>query len=193
MQPAFSAPGGNGKGNAKGHDKFEQPKGNKNHEAKGQIKNKGLKRGHAIDHAKKQSTEAASSPEPQIPAAGNKHNLETEMQFTLKNLHGVLNKLQNSKWWYNPHPESQGGNMGKPEKLDPYGHDKDSNRMELYGNRGRVIKTPIVEPEPEPELPPPEPEPELPPPPEPEPEPVPPPPPPEPEPEPELPPFTLGG
>ena len=104
-----------------------------------------------------------------------------------------LSKLENSKWFYNPKDERGQGNMGKPDMLDPYGHDKDSDRMELYGNRGRVIKPePPPEPPP-PEPPPPEPEPE-PPPPEPEPEPPPPEPepePPPPEPEPEPPPLPL--
>ena len=191
VQPAFSAPKGDGNGNgkAKGHDKFEEPKPQKEHKNH-KAEDKGLKRGHLINHAQKQSTTAASCPEPQKSFVGNKHIIQSEMQLTLKNLQGVLQKLQHSKWWYNSHPESQGGNMGKPEKLDPYGHDKDSDRMELYGNRGRVIKTPVSEPEPEPTLPPPEPEPEpepTPPPPEPEPEPTPPPP----EPEPELPPFGV--
>ena len=71
--------------------------------------------------------------------------------------------------------------MGRPDMLNPYGHDKDSDRLELYGNRGRVIKEvePAPEPEPEPE-PVPEPDPQ----PTPDPEPTPP-----PEPDPYYPPF----
>jgi len=67
---------------------------------------------------------------------------------------------ENAKWSFNPHDTRGQGNMGKPDMLDPYGRDKDSDRKELYGNRGRVIKTDIPEPEPPvPEPPAPEPEP----------------------------------
>ena len=56
--------------------------------------------------------------------------------------------------------------MGKVDMLDPFGHDKDSDRKELYGNNGRVIR--VVEPPPDPD-PEPEPEPEPEPPPDPDP------------------------
>ncbi len=90
----------------------------------------------------------------------------------------AMNRLENSRWYHNPNDDRGQGNMGKVDMLDPYGHDKDSDRMELYGNRGRLIRLldPVAEPEPPPEspsapepLPEPEPVPE----PEPEPEPVP--------------------
>ena len=46
--------------------------------------------------------------------------------------------------------------MKRPDMLSPFGHDKDSDRKELYGNRGRVIRESQPEPEPEPPpLPPP--------------------------------------
>jgi hypothetical protein len=62
-----------------------------------------------------------------------------------------------SRWSYNPHDERGQGNMGKPDMVAPYGHDKDSDRLELTGSRGKVIRS--AEPPPEPE-PPPDPEPE---------------------------------
>lgn len=101
-------------------------------------------------------------------------------KIILDNLVKALNKLNHARYNYNPNDTRRQGNMGKVDMLDPYGHDKDSNRMELYGNQGRVIKEPIPEPEPEPELVP-EPVPELVPEPVPEPK-------PEPEPLPEPPP-----
>ena len=65
-------------------------------------------------------------------------------------------RQEHSRWWYNPNDDRGQGNMGQVTMLSPYGHDKDSNRMELYGNRGRVIK---AEPAPEPPSPVPNPEP----------------------------------
>lgn len=98
----------------------------------------------------------------------------------LNSLTKALSKLHTARYNYNPNDTQEQGNMGKVNMLDPYGHDKDSDRMELYGNRGRAIKEPVIEPEPEPQ---PEPEPEPQPEPEPEPQPE-----PEPEPLPEPPP-----
>lgn len=193
VQPAYSAPKEDNNGKAKGHDKFEEPKVHKEH-PKHEAKGKGLKRGYLLNQGQQKANVVEFFPEPKKLPLKNKHAVQSEMQLTLTNLQEVLNKVQNSKWWYNAHPESESGNMGKPEMLDPYGHDKDSDRMELYGNRGRVIKTPVVEPAPEPEQEPPviEPEPEpIPEPPVIEPEPEPEPPLPEPEPEPELPPFGV--
>lgn len=43
------------------------------------------------------------------------------------------------------------GNMGVPDMRDPYGHDKESNRFEETGNRGRPIRGTVPEPEPTPE------------------------------------------
>lgn len=88
----------------------------------------------------------------------------------LSDLKDALIKLNHSRWSYNPGDERGQGNMGRVDMLAPFGHDKDSDRMELYGNRGRVIR--IVEPIPEPE-PEPTPEPEPIPEPEPAPEPTP--------------------
>ena len=107
----------------------------------------------------------------------------------LRDLDYSLKKLNNLKFANHPKDDRGQGNMGKVDMLDPYGFSKD-DRMELYGNRGRIIR--ISEPEPVPEPIPPEPEPIPPPPPEPEPIPEPPPepepiPPPEPDPVPEIP------
>jgi len=95
----------------------------------------------------------------------------------------ALKKLENARWSYNPKDERGQGNMSIREMLSPFGHDKDSDRKELYGNNGRIVWEPVPDPEPEPEPDPepiPEPEPDPEPEPEPEPEPD-----PEPEPEPE--------
>lgn len=45
----------------------------------------------------------------------------------------------NARWNSNPKDDRGQGNMGKVDMLDPYGHSKD-DRMDLYGNRGRVIQ-----------------------------------------------------
>ena len=79
----------------------------------------------------------------------------------LNNLDEALNKLNKARYNYNPNDTRRQGNMGRVNMLDPYGHDKDSDRMELYGNRGRVLKESIPKPEPVPEpIPEPVPEPE---------------------------------
>jgi hypothetical protein len=107
-------------------------------------------------------------------------NLRGLNQGTQRNLlRQEQSRQERSRWWYNPNDDRGQGNMGKVMMLSPYGHDKDSDRMKLYGNRGRVIKT-----EPTPEPPPPDPTPT----PEPTPEPPPPDPTPTPEPTPEPPP-----
>lgn len=90
----------------------------------------------------------------------------------LNELKQALEKLYHSRWAYNPQDERGQGNMGNVDMLDPYGHDKDSNRLELYGNRGRVIKESEPEPEPPP-VPEPPPQPEPPPAPKPQPPPAP--------------------
>lgn len=100
--------------------------------------------------------------------------VDTDNEIILSNLEDALRKLGHTRYSYNPHDQRGQGNMGKVDMLAPYGHDKDSDRMELYGNRGRVIRTqeaePVLEPVSEPvPVPEPIPEPE----PEPEPEPVP--------------------
>lgn len=45
----------------------------------------------------------------------------------------------NARWNFNPKDDRGQGNNSKHDMLDPYGHSKD-DRMELYGNRGRVIR-----------------------------------------------------
>ena len=59
---------------------------------------------------------------------------------------------------YHPIDTRGQGNMGKPCMRDPYGHDKDRDRLET-GNQGRPVEcvAPVSEPTPEPE---PDPEPE---------------------------------
>ena len=68
---------------------------------------------------------------------------------------GLIDSLSRARWSHNPHDTRGQGNMGKPDMLDPFGHDKDSNRKELYGNNGRPIRVdeePPTEPPPEPIL-----------------------------------------
>lgn len=59
---------------------------------------------------------------------------------------GILNALEQARWSYNPHDDRGQGNMGKPTMQDPFGFDKDSDRKELYGNKGRPIRTKDGEP-----------------------------------------------
>ena len=89
---------------------------------------------------------------------------QNENQRDLKQRQGQTIE-EHSRWWYNPNDDRGQGNMGQVTMLSPYGHDKDSDRMELYGNRGRVIRTETTpeEPTPEPEPPPTDPTPEPPP------------------------------
>jgi hypothetical protein len=91
-----------------------------------------------------------------------KHFIKADNAKALEKLQKALEKLNGSKWFYNP-------KKGGPEKLPPFGHDKESDRKELYGNRGRPIRVAPEPPPPEPIPPEPEPIPEPIPPPEPEP------------------------
>lgn len=51
-------------------------------------------------------------------------------------------KINNAKWFHNPHDERGQGNMGKPRMRDPYGHDKDSGRER--SERSRPIREPEI-------------------------------------------------
>jgi len=159
-------------------------KNNEGNEPKGKgagLENAQIQHEKHENKAKKQIRSQAPSVPKQILRNIPSHvpNKSLEQDRSLARLKNALQKLERSRWAYNPHDTRGQGNMGRPDMLDPYGHDKDSDRMELYGNRGRVIREPELPPEPDPELPP-EPEPELPPEPEPE---------PPPEPDPYYPPF----
>ena len=81
-------------------------------------------------------------------------NRRLEQARSLVRLKNALQKLERSRWAHHPHDTRGQGNMGRPTMLAPYGHDKDSDRMELYGNRGRVIKESELPPEPDPYYPP---------------------------------------
>jgi len=52
----------------------------------------------------------------------------------------LIDSLNRARWSHNPHDTRGQGNMGKVDMLDPFGHDKDSDRKELYGNNGRPIR-----------------------------------------------------
>lgn len=72
----------------------------------------------------------------------------------IRDFEHALKKLENKdhgRWFYNPKDDWSQNNRGKLEMLDPYGHSFD-DRMLLYGNRGRPIRSsPEPEPEPSPE------------------------------------------
>lgn len=156
LNPLYAAPkeGKVNKGKAKGHAISQ---GRRN------THNDSIQRNHALKADFRQNRRKVYQPAIQRQAVHGRENKQL-----LEGLESALGKFEHSKWFYNPHDDRGQGNMGKVDMLDPYGHDKDSDRLALYGNRGRVIR--IVEPLPEPE-PPPSQEP----PPEPEPEPEPPP------------------
>jgi hypothetical protein len=164
-------------GKAKGKDKVVEIKGNKAHpENHGRLvsamhrKNK-QKKQQGLMRAREHLPEGNAYGRPLF-------HFEQDDEAILNNLENALSKLEHARWAYHPHDQRGQGNMGNVDMLAPYGHDKDSDRMELYGNRSRVIR--IEEPEPDP-APVPDPIPE----PEPEPEPD-----PEPDPDPwPLPPF----
>jgi len=73
--------------------------------------------------------------------------LNQQRKAALTSAQNALNKLDRSSWRYNPNDTRGQGNMGNVIMIAPYGHDKDSDRLALYGNRGRVI---TVEPTPDP-------------------------------------------
>jgi len=53
---------------------------------------------------------------------------------------GLVDALNKARWMHNPHDTRGQGNMGKVDMQDPFGHDKDSDRKEFYGNNGRPIR-----------------------------------------------------
>ena len=138
----------NNKGKAEGHEK---------------IKSKNINRKN-IDHKKriqvekniKQKEDKLNKPSIKRPYQQINHAERRKDKKILLDLEKALQRLERARWSHNPHDTRGQGNMGRPEMLNPYGHDKDSDRLELYGNRGRVLKNPepVPEPEPPPELPP---------------------------------------
>jgi len=95
--------------------------------------NHGQKVGHSALRPKKSEKRERGRSEEQRKAKGEK----------VKNLFAALGK---ARWSHNPHDDRGQGNNGKPEMLDPFGHDKDSDRKELYGNNGRPIREKEEEP-----------------------------------------------
>jgi len=67
----------------------------------------------------------------------NGEEMKKEKADRALDLVGALNR---ARWDHNPHDDRGQGNMGKVDMLDPFGHDKDSDRKELYGNNGRPIQ-----------------------------------------------------
>lgn len=140
LNPLYAAPkeGKVNKGKAKGH---AISRGRHN------THNDSIQRNHALKAIFRQDRRKVCPPALLPQTVHTRKNKQL-----LEDLESALNKFEHSKWFYNPHDDRGQGNMGKVDMLDPYGHDKDSDRLALYGNRGRVIR--IVEPLPEPEPPP---------------------------------------
>jgi hypothetical protein len=151
----------------KGGDKTIEIKEKKEHPV--HSENQG--RRNLIKKQQEESIVRENQPEREIYGRPFEGSVAREQNIIIGDLEKSLEKLDHARWAYNPNDQRGQGNMGKPDMIAPYGHDKDSDRKELYGNRGRVIKTTVPEPPaPEP-TPPPAPEPT--PPPAPEPPPVP--------------------
>ena len=169
----YAAPKNKGEKGKRGHQNIERknvpsPPG---HQLKGNRGKKlGLKKRNSISQKQGQKNITSHMPTRQNNMSKN----ATNEKHLLRDLRRALNKLENGRWSYNPNDDRGQGNMGNVDMLAPFGHDKDSDRMELYGNRGRVIKEAEPQPEPPPQpKPPPEPEPEPEPEPPPDPDPVP--------------------
>ena len=153
IQPIYGAPknGDKEKGHNKGGigQKIGQTKEHKEHPShpvnKGQIKK--LQRFLNSDENKQQLLFKGTHLLGELDVMDYEIPAGAEESEILQNLQEALNQLERSRWSYNPQDERGQGNMGKVDMLAPYGHDKDSDRMELYGNRGRVIR--VSEPIPE--------------------------------------------
>ena len=126
MGTAYAVPGGNGKGKGKGKVKTHENRGQANKEARDAT------RQNEIARDRQQRDLRANRPD-----SGNRGNGHGEAKERRKELAKVN---ENAKWWKHPTDERGQGNNGKPKMLDPFGHDKDSNRKELYGNNGRPIR-----------------------------------------------------
>jgi|GEM_PF-2193787 len=145
---------GKGKGEAKGHDKEAV---HENHGA-AQAENHGAtaKVEAHLRNALRKQARAAQEEQPGEPSAPPPVPNEEKPGLrhgTLKSAEQALVKLEHARWAYNPNDTRGQGNMGRVDMMDPYGHDKDSDRLELYGNRGRVIRE-VPESEPPPQEPP---------------------------------------
>jgi len=62
-----------------------------------------------------------------------------------------MQKKTPSKWSHNPNDVRGQGNMGRVNMLAPFGHNKNFDRKDYFGNRGRVIRNAEPEPVPLPE------------------------------------------
>jgi len=169
LSPAWSAPKDKDKeNNGQGQEKQEQKE-----EVRQPKDNQGKRNEHISEVVREQLTEKPSREinntakeqarliregaiESDASKAGRKDSLiarEKQEKNILNDAKTALEKLENSRWAYNPNDTRGQGNMGRVTMIAPYGHDKDSDRMELYGNRGRVIRSepePTPTPEPEP-------------------------------------------
>lgn len=83
---------------------------------------------------------------------GRLHDRKVKGEKAAPHAFGLIGALNQARWAHNPHDTRGQGNMGKPDMLDPFGHDKDSDRKELYVNNGRPIR--VEEEPPPPEEPP---------------------------------------
>lgn len=132
-----------GAANGKGHEKEQQ----------GQIakaaaqENKTLK---AQDAAKQKIEEQVRAYRVADRGAALRGDVSRTPVSSMKSAEKALAKLESARWAYNPNDTRGQGNMGKVTMIAPYGHDKDSDRLEVYGNRGRVVREtpepPPVEP-----------------------------------------------
>ncbi|MBN3037874.1 MAG: hypothetical protein JW869_00490 [Candidatus Omnitrophica bacterium] len=161
----YAAPKDKDKGNngkAKGKEKTEKvKKSNKNNgnafgHAKKALRSTPAAQKNNTEHSRNQSILRANIPD--NPRSSVLHSPEKARRNNLldksrvKKVGDLLVALERARWMHNPHDERGQGNMGRPDMLDPFGHDKDSNREK--SERARPIKeTPLQPQEPQQEDP----------------------------------------
>ena len=139
--PAYSAPGGQGKGQGQGVEKSQHARS--------------IERAHKAERASERSTREQTDIRKYAPEKGASRNIDEQGRAStrksdaalMKEVKERLAKIDNSRWSYNPNDDRGQGNMGNVTMIAPYGHDKDSDRLALYGNRGsRIVAMSFCEP-----------------------------------------------
>ncbi len=130
----YAGPNGKGKGlgkdKAKGNSEEKQQvnngqaKGNSG-SAPGQLKARNASKG-ATGKGREKANLRANRPERSERGRSAEHS---KAKAGKDRLTGLFFAFEKAKWSHNPHDDRGQGNNGKPNMRDPYGHDKDSERV----------------------------------------------------------------
>jgi hypothetical protein len=121
---AFGEKGGKGRGKAKGLYK------QKNHPVQTEkLGTASLQHNLKIDHPHRDFIQESIITVQGTGSGRDKSFERGEKVSIMEYLDGALKKTGNAQWGLNPHDLRGQGNMGRPDMIAPYGHDKDSDRL----------------------------------------------------------------